>query len=194
MGLWGKDQSRAISQVFGAGPVSRERVCGVDLGILQQTAHLSRTGHSECASRTERKLKPSVRVKRSPGEEMYQQGSVTGLQGAAGRISRCLYREPEWCQCHKDPVVILQISQVFRISLRCHQRARTCSHQCPDSRVTLGPPNGEELSPRTSDLPVDWIEADCICTYMDPGNLGTVASALGAVLRSPAQPANHLIQ
>lgn len=91
-----KTQSRAISQVFleggAAGPVFRERVCGVDLGILQQTAHLSRTGHSECTSRTDRKLKPGVRRRRSPREEMYHQGSVTGLQVAAVRISRCFYR------------------------------------------------------------------------------------------------------
>lgn len=125
-GLMGKrpEQSHFPSVLDGgtAGPVSRERVCGVVLGILQQTAHLSRTGHSECASRTHSELKPGVRMKRSPGEETYHQGSVTGPQVAAVRIARRLYRLDE-----------ASATRIWLSSCRLHRYSESLSLLPPES-------------------------------------------------------------
>lgn len=127
MGLWEKkpEQSHFPSVLKGgsAGPVFRERVCGVDLGILQQTAHLSRTGHSECTSRTDRKLKPGVRMRRSPGEETYHQGSVTRPQVAAVRISRCFYRRQNGASA----------TRVWSSSCRFHRYSESLSPLPPES-------------------------------------------------------------
>lgn len=126
-GLMGKkpEQSHLLSVLDGgaAGPVSREKVCGVDLGILQQTAHLSRTGCSECASRTDRKLKPGVRMRSSPGEETYHQGSVTGPQVAAVRISRCFYRRQNG----------VSATRVRSSSCRLHRYSESLSPLPPES-------------------------------------------------------------